>query len=349
LSPASRLLLAWCASAVCWIGAATTGASAAQSPWREGAAPGVAVEGVDRALWRMPPEAEVADYANDGYRLQVREGWVEVEVQVLPLGSAAPFELPARGGELDALEALARRLASGAGTRYDAVSRVLAWVARSIRYDLDRGSSQDPEPVLERRSAYCTGIARLTVALLERLGIEAREVSGFVFSDSQVSTEGYHRWVEVFYPDRGWVFSDPLHSHHFVPANYVRLASEQLDLERRGPAAERLFRERLLAERDVYLPGPAGVLARRNTVRQLAGALRVALDPAVPARLSLSGGGATRRATVDGDAATFVGLEPDSYWLEVAPDDGSPPITRRVHLRDRVRSELVLRLGPYAR
>ncbi|HVS16938.1 MAG TPA: transglutaminase-like domain-containing protein [Thermoanaerobaculia bacterium] len=336
------------AASICWL--ALVSAGSAQSPWRDGAALGATVEGVDRALWRMPPEAGVADYANDGYQLKVREGWVEVEVQVLPLGSKAPFELPAGSAAPDAPEILARRLASGAETRYQAVSRVLGWVARNIRYDLDRERSQEPGPVLERRSAYCTGIARLSVALLARLGIEAREVSGFVFSDAMVTAEGYHRWVEVLYPDRGWVFSDPLYSHHFVPANYVRLASERLDLDRRGPVGEGLFRERRLAQRDVYPAGPAGVLARRNSDRQLAGALRIVLDPPVAARLALAGGGAIRRATVGGgDAATFVGLEPDSYWLEVSPEDGSPPITRRVHLRDRVRSDVVLRLRPWGR
>ena len=72
--------------------------------------------------------------------------------------------------------------------------------------DLDRGAPQDAQSVLARRSAYCTGVARLTVALLDALAIPAREVAGYVVDDlPQGGRSGFHRWIEVFYDDRGWV------------------------------------------------------------------------------------------------------------------------------------------------
>lgn len=324
---------------------ATGGAPGAHSLWETpGSSPGIAVEGVDHGLWRVPPEAVVADYANDGYRLKVREGWVQVDVQVVPLSSTHPFELPPAVEPADGLSVLARHVAGGAATRYDAVSRVLSWVARNIRYELDRDASQAPEEVVERRSAYCTGIARLTVALLDRLAIEAREVSGYVFSDDVVDSGGYHRWIEVLYPDVGWVFSDPLHSHHFVPANYVRLDSETLDFGRVGPTEEGLFRDRRLPARDLYLHGPPGVLARRNGSRQLAAALSVELEPPRRAWLRLTGRGSSRTSEVNGRAATFVGLEPGTYRLEIDTGDGDSPIARAVQVHDRVRTDLLLRV-----
>ncbi|HVS65840.1 MAG TPA: transglutaminase-like domain-containing protein [Thermoanaerobaculia bacterium] len=316
----------------------------ARSLWKAPGGAGIAVEGLDHALWRMPPEAVIADYSNDGYRLEVREGWVEVEVEVVPLGSSHPFQVPTAPAGTDELATLARHVASGARTRYEAVSRVLSWVARNIRYELDREASQAPERVVDRRTAYCTGIARLSVALLDRLEIEAREVSGYVFADDLAGEGGYHRWIEVLYPDRGWVFSDPLHSHHFVPANYVRLDSERLELEREGPAGEGLFRDRRLPARDLYLHGPPGVLARVNGGRQVAAALRVELEPPVRARMTLSGGGVSRSTRIEGRASTFVGLEAGVYRLEVATDDGGEPVVRKVRVHDRVRTDLVLRL-----
>jgi hypothetical protein len=344
--------------AVVLAGAAATGAAGSErgvhTLWETAGSPGVVVEGGDHGLWRMPPEAVVADYANDGYRLQVREGWVEVEVEVAPLRSAHPFELPPEDPLADGLAVLARHVAAGADSRYAAVSRVLSWVARGIRYELDRDASQQPEQVLDRRTAYCTGIARLSVALLDRLGIEAREVSGYVFGGNvprgdllgeQAAGEGgYHRWIEVLYPDRGWVFSDPLHSHHFVPANYVRLDSERLDLGRVGPAEEGLARDRRLPARDLYPYGPPWVLARSNGGPRIAAALRVELDPPSGATLTLSSGRVSRSTRVAGEPSTFVGLQPGSYRLVVAPLDGGSAITRPVQVLDRVRTDLVLRL-----
>lgn len=189
---------------------------------------GEALPGTEGSLSRAailpPPGAAVLPYANDGYRLEISpDGDVLVEVTLEPIGSAALFDsLP--DPALGAVERVAAVVASGAVTRYEAVSRVLGWISREIRYELDRGRPQDPASVLLRRSAHCTGVARLAVALLGTLSIEAREVAGFVAGEP--SGGEYHRWIEVFYPDRGWVFSDPLRYHHFVPPTYVRFASE---------------------------------------------------------------------------------------------------------------------------
>ena len=191
---------------------------------RAGGAQAGAGEELARAAILPPPGAVVLPYANAGYRLEPSaEGGVRVEVTLEPLGSTAllgPLPDPARG----AVERVAAVVASGAVTRYEAVSRVLGWVSREIRYELDRELPQDPAAVLLRRSAHCTGVARLSVALLAALAIEAREVAGFVAAEPAGGE--YHRWIEVFYPDRGWVFSDPLRYHHYVPPTYVRFASE---------------------------------------------------------------------------------------------------------------------------
>lgn len=90
----------------------------------------------------VPPATHVEPYANAGYRLQRLDDAWEVEVVASPLGSRFPFSSggPQRGVVGD----LAQRITAGAATRYEAVSRVLAWVARNVRYDLDRHASQTP-------------------------------------------------------------------------------------------------------------------------------------------------------------------------------------------------------------
>lgn len=313
-----------------------------------------AIEGLDRAVLGLPAEARASDYQNAGYRLRRIGDSFEVEVDLLPLDSSVPFVVPRGAGE-GAVERLARQLVRGSRDQYEAVSRLLGWVARNVRYRLDRHEPQDPESVLVRGDAYCTGVARLSVALLRAAGLEAREVAGFVVDEhagggtgasaDDPPSSGYHRWIEVRYPDRGWVFSDPLRYHHFVPANYVRLSSERLDLPPDAAAGEgrALARSRRIEIVDVYGAAPSPILARRNRLRQLASTLRVMVEPAAGSRGTsrLSGDGSVwTQPLVDGEA-TFVGLHAGDYELEIALVGGES-IARKLRLAAPVRSVLAV-------
>ncbi len=287
---------------------AVAACAAADTAWA-----GMAVEGLDRARLLAPAGAAVEAYANSGYRITVRDGEILVEVETSPLASAAAFlPPPARPAE-DAVARLARALTTGAVTRYEAVSRVLGWVSRSVRYELDRSLPQEPEAVLARRSAYCTGTARLSVALLAAVAVEAREVAGWVAERSGPAV-GYHRWIEVRYPDRGWVFSDPSTTHHFVPASYVRLASERVGAEGGGLLLERHDRTTAV---DVYAAGAPGTRARRNSPRQLAASLRVVTDGERAGVAVLEGGGLRRTLRLAAGDGVFLGLGPGRYRLEL--------------------------------
>lgn len=304
------------------------------------APPAESMEGFDRA-WVLPPAGvQVTAYENAGYRMRVVSGIVEIDVDASALASRASFHCPSKPAR-DPIASLARRLAGDAESEYAAVSRVLDWVARNVRYDLDRERAQEARAVLERRSGYCTGIARLSVALLAALGLEAREVAGYVVADpaSQLPA-GFHRWIEVYYPDRGWVFSDPKRSHHFVPAQYMRLASEALEGER-GPALL-LARENRLEVVDLYRGAPAGIAARRNDPRQLSAALKVELLAPGAGELVLAGARSFWRLPVAGfGAATFVGLAPGEYHLQLLVD-GRAAAERTLRFRAPVRASLQL-------
>jgi hypothetical protein len=318
-------------------------AAAAAAGGLAGAGPtaaGRAVDGRDAARVLAPPGARVSDYQGAGYRLTVRGGEALVEVDASPLCSAAAFTPPGRAG--DALARLARAQVSGAATRYEAISRILGWVARHVDYRLDRGEPQTAAAVLARRSGYCTGIARLTVALLGAAGIEAREVAGYVADDgSGDGVRGYHRWIEAYLPDRGWVMSDPLASHHYVPATYVRLAAGDLRPES-GLEGVLLERDDRVAIVD-FAPGAGpGVTVRRNARRRLAAALEVRLEGAAAGQAVLVGPATVyRHALVDG-GFTFVGLEPGNYQLRLELPGGAV-LERPVELPDRERAGLRLR------
>ena len=175
-------------------------------------------------------------YDNDGYSLEVSpgaDGSIELRVRVSdsPLASTAPFPAlqrvrPARVSAPDR-DAFARRLAAGSRTEAEAVERILLGLAARVAYDPDRLRRQDPGAVFSTGRAYCVGFAELAVDLLGRVGISARTVQGVLTTEP--GADGYeakiggafHRWIEVYYPDRGYVFSDPCASVNGVDARYV--------------------------------------------------------------------------------------------------------------------------------
>lgn len=194
------------------------------------------------------PDAGLFDqYDNDGYSLAVApaaDGKLELRVRVSagPLESRAPFPTQnARDGALPSSpdrDAFARALAGDATTQAVAVERILAGLASAVRYDADRTRRQDPASVFATRRAHCVGYSELAVDLLRRAGISARTVQGILRtkpgSDGWEGRIGgvYHRWIEIFYPDRGFVFSDPFSSINSVDARYVPFGRRALERPR---------------------------------------------------------------------------------------------------------------------
>ena len=192
-------------------------------------------EGADAALFDQ--------YDNDGYSLEVRPaagGSIALSVRVsdAPLESAAPFPPPGpRDADLPAAperDAFAAGAVHGSRLLSEAVSRLLVAVARRTSYDPDRGRPQGPAEVFASRRADCVGFAELAVDLLRRLGVRARTVQGIVRTGTGEPAHeariggSYHRWIEVHYPDRGWVFSDPAASINGVDARYLPFSSRSL-------------------------------------------------------------------------------------------------------------------------
>ncbi|MGH9367906.1 MAG: transglutaminase-like domain-containing protein [Thermoanaerobaculia bacterium] len=182
-------------------------------------------------------------YDNDGYSLAVQPGAggsirLAVEVSDSPLESAAAFPT---GQPRDASlppaperDAFAREAAAGSRRQAEAVSRILVAVASRVRYDPDRLRPQDPAAVFASGLADCVGFAELSVDLLRREGIRARTVQGILRTGPEEQAfeprigGSYHRWIEVHYPDRGWVFSDPSASINGVDARYIPFRTRSL-------------------------------------------------------------------------------------------------------------------------
>jgi transglutaminase-like putative cysteine protease len=208
-----------------------------------------AADAEETAVYRARgADARLLDqYDNDGYSLSVaagENGSLELTVRVSdsPLASRAPFPtafpMDAALSPAPDRDELAGSLAAGSGRQAEAVERVLVGIAGLVRYDPDRQRRQDPAAVLASRRAHCVGFAELAVDLLRRVGIPARTVQGILrTAPGQEGYEAeiggaYHRWIEVYYPDRGFVFSDPWTSVNGVDARYVPFARRSLERPR---------------------------------------------------------------------------------------------------------------------
>ncbi|HET9795812.1 MAG TPA: transglutaminase-like domain-containing protein [Thermoanaerobaculia bacterium] len=173
----------------------------------------------------------------DGYSLQAFPERSGVRLVVKASGSRPASRAP-RAAELAGpapapsaeRDRVAGELAGGKRLQRDAVRAILDWIRTSIVYDPDRGLPQDPAAVFVSRRAYCVGFAELAVDLLRRAGIPAATVQGVLVTEASAPGYSpelsgvYHRWVQVFYPDTGWTFEDPLATRGGIDARYVAFA-----------------------------------------------------------------------------------------------------------------------------
>lgn len=88
-----------------------------------------------------------------------------------------------------------------------AVYRAIEYVPKSTRVD------SPVDDALHNRKGVCQDYAHITIALVRRLGIPCRYVSGYLFhrADAKTrSTEGAtHAWIEAYLPGVGWAGFDP--------------------------------------------------------------------------------------------------------------------------------------------
>ncbi len=148
----------------------------------------------------MPPSAETLRAAEGGYAPSDRYF----------------LQLPAVDGRV---RALADSLTQGLENRYDRVVAIQRYL-RSFGYtrELPATASQTSLEyfLFQRREGHCEYFSTAMVVLLRSIGIEARNVNGFMggqwsqFGNYLVVTQNEaHSWVEVWFPSYGWVTFDP--------------------------------------------------------------------------------------------------------------------------------------------
>lgn len=116
------------------------------------------------------------------------------------------------------IEQIARDITRGARTPFQQALAIQEHL-RGFRYDesIASGHSFDTleEFLLETKAGYCEQFAGSMAVLLRTLGIPSRVSIGFARgtevapNEYEVTTEHAHAWVEVFFPQAGWVLFEP--------------------------------------------------------------------------------------------------------------------------------------------
>ncbi|QLD87414.1 DUF4129 domain-containing protein [Natronomonas halophila] len=123
-----------------------------------------------------------------------------------------PDSTPARVGERT------DRLTANADNPYDTARVIEQWLENNREYSLDverpRGDIADSF-LFEMDAGYCTYFATTMVTMLRTQDIPARFVVGYTpgqqVTDDEWVVRGYnsHAWVEVYFPEHGWITFDP--------------------------------------------------------------------------------------------------------------------------------------------
>ncbi len=128
---------------------------------------------------------------------------------------------------------LARELTADVKTEFDAVQRIISWVVDHIRY-VNPPERYDALYSLDSGKGNCQNYSHLSAALLRNIGVPTRIVNGFTLNQPYnvawkkgVLTfkmgQGRHSWIEVWFPDLGWVPFDPQNTVLFVSNRYIRI------------------------------------------------------------------------------------------------------------------------------
>lgn len=152
---------------------------------------------------------------------------------------------------------LARELTAGATTEHQAASAILTYVADAIKYQYNP-KQYDAIFGLSTGNGNCQNFSHLAVALLRASGIPARTSIGQALKnkwkiplDSKGSSlvqgmgEGLHAWIEVWYPDLGWLPCDPQQSRLFTSTRHIKFghgldASDVLEYWSAAPVVPRM-------------------------------------------------------------------------------------------------------------
>jgi protein-glutamine gamma-glutamyltransferase len=115
---------------------------------------------------------------------------------------------------------LAHRVTQQAVTPFEQTLAIQQHLLENYRYSLENDTATLNHPLEEflfiRKTGYCEHYATAMVVMLRSVGIPARLVTGFLATEWNeyggyftVRQRDAHAWVEVYFPNSGWITMDP--------------------------------------------------------------------------------------------------------------------------------------------
>jgi len=167
--------------------------------------------------------------------------------ELKPLRTSAPFPLVQIGrveeaylkstgqapSDNEEIARLSAQLTAGSKTEFDAVKRILTYVVDHLHYVL-APPSYDALYSLRTGKGNCQNYSHLSAALMRAVGIPCRIVNGVTLKepyDVELTNgtltlrmaQGRHSWIEVWFPDLGWVPFDPQQTALYVSNRFIRV------------------------------------------------------------------------------------------------------------------------------
>lgn len=122
-------------------------------------------------------------------------------------------------GAPDRVERFTTELTAGADSPYEQATIVRDWLRTNKTYstetNFESGEPIADQFIFEREKGFCQHFATTMTVMLRSQGIPARYVVGFAGGERigeneyLVTSDRGHAWVEVYFPDVGWVRFDP--------------------------------------------------------------------------------------------------------------------------------------------
>lgn len=124
-------------------------------------------------------------------------------------------------------------LIQGVETEFDAVQRILSWVIDNMHY-VTPPKKYDALYSFNTGRGNCQNYSHLSAALMRAAGIPVRIVNGVTLKKAftvNIGSENYrfkmgqgrHSWIEVYFPDLGWIPFDPQQTELFVSNRFIRI------------------------------------------------------------------------------------------------------------------------------
>ncbi|MFW6017222.1 MAG: transglutaminase domain-containing protein [Halapricum sp.] len=203
---------------------------------------------------RPPQDPETLEAAGDDYPTAIEDRYTQ---------------LP--GSTPDRLWQFTGQLTDDARTPYETAVRIERWLETNKSYSLNvsdpGGDTVASDFVFEMEEGYCEYFATAMVTMLRTQGIPARYAVGY--STGQLAGENTytvrgmnaHAWVEVYFPDVGWVQFDPTPGQE-------RMQAEEDALQQQNPDADEYDHTETGSPGEQFSPNESGAVAEPTSTEQ---------------------------------------------------------------------------------